>query len=460
MATVEDIKTSEPNIEIGRRDYSRRRVFGSEQEYGILVPQTRQNHEYASGYCFCCWKLKREGFLENGGLVYYDCSHPEYASPESSNPLDAVVYDKAGELIVQKEVISLAGSPRLFKNNVSVDGQSFASHESYSLRRSSMVNLSSSLLPFLTTRIIYTGAGSINENNNFELSQKARFTSEDVSSKSTGDKGIFNTRDESLTENKELMRLHVVSGDANLSEYALFLKYGTMGLVLDLFEDGKIPALTMSEKYVEVFHDISKNIDCKWQYSTDLGRRSPIEIQRMYLDKADTAYRGRDSVADAVLDCWDATLKALAGDAMQSSLTRQIDWVIKKNLIDGYIKRTRKSMNDKSVRNIDLQYHELGTGLFQMLQQKGLVERLVSDEEIKHATLNPPADTRASIRGKAVAKGIYVTWHSITLGLTESRCQGCQQHCKRTEGGRTINIDNPLHNYSELETKLESTGRR
>ena len=427
------------------RDYTRRRVFGSEQEYGI-IPDSWGFRNRTAGY-----------FLENGGRLYLDCSHPEYASPEASNPLEAIVFDKAGELIVQRDV--LAQGLRLFKNNRDIEGNLYGSHESYSLRRSSMGALANFMVPFLTTRIIFCGAGIINKNGEYELSQRADKICSAVSQDTTCDRPIFNTRDETLGDANKLMRMHVISGDANLSETALFLKYGTAGLVLDLFEDGKIPRLAIHcpENAIK---SISRDLEFKQRYEVEINgfwkNRTAIDVQRTYLELAEKSYRGRDAMTDFILDKWNATLDALAQNPMQ--LSREIDWVIKMNLMNGYMRKTGKTLQDSSLRDIDLQYHELGTGFFQMLQGKGLVERLITDEAIEHASLNPPSDTRAWIRGKAVAKGIKVEWNSIGIcEFKEIVCQGCSKHCVKEKGSIT-EIDNPLDNYSELEKELAKNG--
>src|SRR6476660_9824575 len=38
--------------------------------------------------------------LTNGARLYVDHAHPEYSSPEVTTPLDAVLWDKAGELVM------------------------------------------------------------------------------------------------------------------------------------------------------------------------------------------------------------------------------------------------------------------------------------------------------------------------------------------------------------------------
>ncbi|MBS3086227.1 proteasome accessory factor PafA2 family protein [Candidatus Pacearchaeota archaeon] len=68
--------------------------------------------------------------------------------------------------------------------------------------------------------------------------------------------------------------------------------------------------------------------------------------------------------------------------------------------------RTGKNLSDTAVRNIDLQYHEVNrqTGLFYMLQSRGLVDRMLTDEQIEHAVEHPPEDTRAYLRGELIRR--------------------------------------------------------
>ncbi len=73
--------------------WTRKRVMGTEQEYGL--PGDYDSH----------WRLKNpKPFIENGARIYVDCNHPEYASPETTNPLDAMMWDKAGEYIIPKHI--------------------------------------------------------------------------------------------------------------------------------------------------------------------------------------------------------------------------------------------------------------------------------------------------------------------------------------------------------------------
>jgi len=457
-------------------DYSRRRVFGSEQEYGILV--RCKNKGYWDGPDWCsheeCWDLKHEkvhnSFVKNGGRVYLDANHPEYASPEASNPLDAMIYDKAGERIVPREINRK--KPRLFKNNTDGNGEFYGSHENYSMKRRDFKEFSGKIAPFLVSRIIFTGSGNINEYSEYEISQRARVTSCLLSQSTTDSRGIINTRDEPLGCGNGPMRLHIISGDGNLSETACYLKYGTMGLVLDLLEDGRIsPDIELFNPALD-FKRISGDLGLKENYDTrGFDRMTALEIQRYYWRQAKDAYQRRDRMTDDILNRWDSVLSGLAEDPRE--LGRQVDWVIKKNLIDAYIKKSRKDLEDDAVRNIDLRYHELGEkGLFYVLQDAGLVDRILADEQIEHAAENPPRDTRAWIRGRVVQgkiPGAYIQgWDRIFIRGSNARgrhsfrkCINCIDECTQHGTNNEVWINDPLYEYSEIEhpVVIKDSGR-
>ena len=89
----------------------------------------------------------------------------------------------------------------------------------------------SALLPFFATRILYAGAGKIGIEPNgnsgvYQLSQRADFFSEEASVDTLYRRPLVNTRDEPHADPREWRRLHVICGDANMSEFATALKAG------------------------------------------------------------------------------------------------------------------------------------------------------------------------------------------------------------------------------------------
>jgi len=398
----------------------------------------------------------RDDMLENGARFYIDMGHPEYSTPECSNPVSAVIADKAGERILE-QASEKGEVARIFKNNVDNEFNSYGAHENYLVDRKkvkSFNKLAKFINPFFVSRIAYIGSGKIgfrdgrksleikrttrdilDKYNSLErvakrnelyeevraglervmeglnegelvyhISQRADFFEKPIGLETTHNRPIVNTRDEALSDRGKYMRLHVISGDANMSEIADYLKLGTMALVLDLYEDGKLKTIELEDS-VNAMHAISKDPMFNLRVPVKkLGEMTAIDIQRMYQEAAESAYKGRDKMTDDILNRWKFVLDTLEDDPMK--LDRQLDWVIKKRLIDSYMNKTGKSLNDVAVRNIDLQYHEVNRdkGLFYMLQNRGLVDRILTDEQIEHAIDNAPEDTRAWTRGELIKR--------------------------------------------------------
>src|SRR5665811_1494546 len=65
--------------------------------------------------------------LTNGARLYVDHAHPEYSTPEVTNPFDAVLWDKAGERVMAEAARRAATVPgtwpiQLYKKNTDNKG--------------------------------------------------------------------------------------------------------------------------------------------------------------------------------------------------------------------------------------------------------------------------------------------------------------------------------------------------
>jgi len=131
-----------------------------------------------------------------------------------------------------------------------------------------------------------------------------------------------------------------------------------------------------------------------------------VQLQWEYFEHAKKYVEREDDTADnrEVLDRWEAVLVALESEPL--SLHRELDWVAKYRLLEGYRERGGLDRNDHRLRAIDLQYHDVrrDKGLYHRLERSGRVERLVEDAEIERAVLEPPEDTRAYFRGRCIGR--------------------------------------------------------
>lgn len=380
--------------------------------------------------------IARNKTLTNGARYYVDHAHPEYSSPEVTNARSLVIHEKAGERIVEfsrREANNLLTSGALmlvYKNNSDRKGNSYGCHENYLMQRhTSFKRIVEYLLPFLVTRQIYVGAGKVGSENrgqpcDYQLSQRADFFETEVALDTMVKRPIINTRDEPHADREKYRRLHVIAGDSNMSEYTIYLRNGVTSLVLAMIEDGAIDLDLTLRDPVKAIKRVSHDPSCKTVLRLENGKAmTAVEIQSEFLGTAlrYASSHGVDAVAEDVLSKWQYVLECLARDPME--LSREVDWVIKKQLIESFMERKKLDWGDSRVQMLDLQYHDTrpDKGLYHMLERQGRVERIVTDEEIAAAIHQPPEDTRAYFRGECLrrypSQVFGVNWDSISFAL-------------------------------------------
>ncbi len=358
--------------------------------------------------------------LTNGSRFYVDHAHPEYSSPECSNARDLVIWDKAGERILEDAAARAAttlppGSRVLVhKNNTDGKGAAYGTHENYLVPRSvPFGRLTRQLLPFFVSRTVFVGAGrlgsELSDEVPFQLSQRADFFEVEVGLETTLKRPLMNTRDEPHADPERYRRLHVINGDANLCEVATFLKVGTMLLLLDLIEDDALPEVPALAEPVTAFHQVSHDLTCARPLRLEDGSTATaLEIQGQYLEACRRYVKDRDADLDPVtaqvLERWEAVL-ALAADDPRS-LAGQVDWATKLELMESYRGRHGLGWESDRLKMVDLQYHDVRRekGLFHRLVSRGRIERLVGEDEVIAAMHAPPTDTRAWFRGECIRR--------------------------------------------------------
>lgn len=371
--------------------------------------------------------------LENGARLYVDHAHPEYSSPEVTNPRDIVTWDRAGDRVAEEAVKQLltTGQPvDLYKNNTDSKGASYGTHENYLVdRNTGFEKIVEGLLPFFATRQIFCGAGKVGigregEEPGFQISQRADFFEECVGLETTLRRPIVNTRDEPHADPVKYRRLHVIIGDATLAEVATFVRFGSTSLVLSLIEQGLAPVIELADPVTAlqtVSHDLSLSAPLEL---ADGSTMTALEIQRAFYTAAAEAADPSDEQTAQVLAEWDRLLTGLATDPM--SLADSIDWVGKLALMNSYRQREGLDWNSPKLALIDVQYTDVRQekGLFYRLERAGRFRRLTTDEEVERAMTTPPEDTRAYLRGTVVDRLredlVAASWESIVMRRGDS----------------------------------------
>lgn len=420
------------------------RIFGLENEYGLIFCPDGKIYlpmEKVLGYIFegiipNSWPSN--AFLVNGARLYQDTGcHPEYATPECDSLLDVVVYDKAGERLLEaclpeaQERLrdeGIAGRIHVFKNNTDTIGNTYGCHENYLLDRTiDFWKLTEQLIPFFVTRQVFAGAGKllrVSGRPQYFISQRAQHIHEKTSSSTTSARSIINTRDEPHADAEKFRRLHIIVGDSNMSEFVTYLKVGTTTALLSVIEDGHTFRGVELDDPVKAIREISRDPALKKRVRLEDGRElTAVEIQQTYLDQVYDHYGSShlDTETAAVLEKWESVLRALKEDPMQ--LSRELDWVSKRELMMAYMAKRGCGLDDPRMAMIDLQYHDVcrDRGLYYLLDRRGEVERITTDQVIERAMAEPPRTTRAKIRGDFIRfakernRSYTVDWTYIKL---------------------------------------------
>ncbi len=434
-----------------------RRIFGIENEYGItciLNGERRISPDEVSRYLFrkvVSWGRSSNVFLRNGARLYLDVgSHPEYATAECDDIGELIAQDKAGERILEELMLEaqdrlhadgIEGDIYIFKNNTDSAGNSYGCHENFLITRQlDFQRIADVLIPFLVTRQLLVGAGKVLpgvKESTYCISQRAEHIWEGISSATTRSRPIINTRDEPHADAEQFRRLHVIVGDSNMSEVTALLKVASADLVLRMIEAGVVMRDLTLENPIKAIRDISADLTGQRLLKLANGREiSALDLQGEYLLKVKD-FLTRQGIEDSrtlfVVNLWERTLNAIATQNY-STIEREIDWVIKLNLLNRYMKKHDLDWNSPRVAQIDLAFHDIlrSRGLYYLLENRGLVDRICTDVDISLAKELPPQTTRAKLRGDFIAaaqakgKEFTVDWVHLKLNDQAQRTVLCK----------------------------------
>ena len=359
--------------------------------------------------------------LPNGARFYVDHAHPEFSTPEVTNPYDAVRWDKAGERVMAEAARRVAATPglapiQLYKNNTDNKGVSYGAHENFLMRRQTpFASIVAHVTPFFVSRQVVAGAGRVGIGQDgrqagFQLSQRADFFEVEVGLETTLKRPIINTRDEPHADAEKYRRLHVIIGDANLAEISTYLKVGSTALVLAMVEDDFLDVDLAVDNPVASLRAVSHDPSLRHLLTLRDGRRlTAVQLQMEFLEQARKYVEDRygDDVDDVTVDVlarWESVLTRLEIDPMLCA--GELDWVAKLRLLEAYRDRDGLAWSSPRLQLVDLQYADVrpDRGLYNRLVARGSMQTLVPETDVVSATSEPPEDTRAYFRGRCVSR--------------------------------------------------------
>jgi len=380
--------------------------------------------------------------LTNGARYYVDHAHPEISTPECRNALEAVLFDRAGEEIIRSSMqLANEGLPEhseivIYKNNSDGKGNSYGCHENYLVsRQTPFSQIAQQITTHFVTRQIFCGAGKVGAEHRglsgkganqpaFQISQRADFFEEEIGLETTLKRPIVNTRDEPHCDPTKYRRLHVIAGDANMSEVATLLKLGTTSIVLAMIEDDAFPEHLVIKDPVHTIRQVSHDTSLSACIMMSDGRMlSALQVQLEILEAA-IRYANRyglesvdDVVGNDVLMRWASVLDGLETDPLL--VANIVDWIAKKRIVDGFAQRHNLQIDDARLKAIDLQYHDMRVDKCLALRA-GLVE-LCAKPDVMTAMVKPPESTRAFFRGTVLQRWpndvIAANWDSVVFDI-------------------------------------------
>ncbi len=196
------------------------------------------------------------------------------------------------------------------------------------------------LTPFLVTRQILTGSGSLNfKHGIYELSQRASLTRSIARIIMFGrQKTIYDLKG-LLYDPWEIVRpqkkLTVTLGDSNLSDTPGLLKIGTTALIIEMIEAGVTFDDLQLAQAIRDFREVSRGGPWKHVELRSGASMTALDLQREYLRRASAFHQSRPAGklnTREILDLWEEMLETLA-DRPQA-LSDSLDWVAKKTILD------------------------------------------------------------------------------------------------------------------------------
>jgi len=318
----------------------------------------------------------------------------------------------------------------------------------YLFERTTFLEVKRLATAFLVSRTIVIGAGTLNPDGTYEISERA-------SSITTANEDFSNRKSRPLFKTGNLVtqawdvflsfsgfatlfqpkaRLQLGSSEANLCARAEYLKLGTTCLLLDMIESGFLTEAPQLSDPVTAIKAVSADLTMQKALELQDGSQATaLEIQRWYHRRA-SQFLGQHPTPSLegahLLKLWGETLDHLEKDP--AKLFGALDWVTKKVLIS---ESGEAPIEVK--KKIDLKYHQIGSGYQRVLERGKFVEELLCEDDIIRAMDEPPQETPALARSRAIHRlagtDAVFSWNRATVGKLFGR--NVIPFSSRREGG-------------------------
>ncbi len=393
-------------------------AMGSEVEYGIRAHKDRKRDNVVHTDLTKNLNVAHvKQFLQNGGRLYKDFGdHPEYASPECTTLEELVTHELAGETLVHQSCRDNADILSIHKRSIAPkmendfhDFRTSGSHENYETSLKFSEPVIQTLAAHFATRTAFTGAGWY-KNGKLMIGQKVHHIEHTSGIGSIGNKALVSTRNEphvdpALQEN--MRRLHVTSGDANISPWAIRMKFGTTALLVRMLEAKHSFEDLYLKNPVEAAQFIGsdpRNMGQPLELANG-KKMSALDIQEAlaervcYFTQTSRAPRELQEVSHEWVELSQA-LRRYQREGDVSPLMRNLDWFSKREIVE----RTRErkpALTNTQIMQIDASYDRISDGLGLRLRKKDRFAYYPGETKTERACKIPPR-SRAQLRGAFV----------------------------------------------------------
>lgn len=371
--------------------------------------------------------IRSDRVLWNGARFYNDHGHPEYSTPEcwSLDTLAAAEAEGDGFVLAtaRKFESHIGRRVKVYKNNSDGHGASFGTHENYLVPRSIGFDLLySALVPILVARTVVCGAGKCGSEAgapcNYQLSQRADFMVSRASVDTLFSRPVFNTRDESHSDPRSWIRLHVICGDANRIPVATLRKFAFVRLGIWLALAGECPKWPLSDPPASM-KAVSRDLSAKGEIGLE-GHKwtTAFEILSSYVEHGERILDpSLPDICETLAVCRTALEDLEAVVVCKPGAGRTIDWMVKKTMLEGVMQQAGLTWDSPEIASYALAYHDLdpNESLYTGLVDTGFVDRI-----------EPPLPESSTARTRSMAREVAVrkfpheltgvSWRRLTFG--------------------------------------------
>ena len=356
-------------------------------------------------------------FLSNGSRLYMDTGeHLESSTAEDTSFMGTVANELASERMLFG-AFERAREARILrdfvinKRIVDDNGATWGYHESYCapVEKIQINSTSLALLGIhLATRNVFFGAGRLDLSGRFHISQKAAEAGSDFDQAATSSKKtkpVVNLRNEPHADKEHWVRVHVTSGDPNMSPWATYMKLATTSLVLRLMENGHdMPWLRFKYQLFRAAQLVSKDTTLKKPLALQNGKTiRPVEVQEELANEARLLSKKIELPDEELMaiDEWSRASEEAGKDPLL--IGDRSDWVAKQAALQRYQENHDIAWDSGDMRAKDRQWDALGpAGVGWAMRQKAWKAWMPDEELIGDRMQYPPESTRAFVRGTFV----------------------------------------------------------